>query len=244
MTDEPTDPPAPDAADRRTFLRRLSGQAIEGAGRIGGMSQVVRRSVVAAGDAVSRELGAASDAGVDREVEPGVDPRPAASDASLGARLPAARAAKPARPVPAGPAQAAAPSPALTPAQEEHLLAARSATLAVNDPSGHPHVTSSWFHWDGEVVRLPTGFFTARATNIARDARVSVVVERADTGAWVAITGTAELVAGPAALDAARPLLEKYRPAEDPVAAWAALGGAGDQAVVVVRPLRFTWRLG
>lgn len=241
MTDEPTDPPAPDAADRRTFLRRLSGQAIEGAGRIGGMSQVVRRSVVAAGDAVSRELGAASDAGVDREVEPGVDPRPAASDGSLDARVPAVPAPEPARPVPAGPA---APSPALTPEQEEHLLAARSATLAVNDPSGHPHVTSSWFHWDGEVVRLPTGFFTARATNIARDARVSVVVERADTGAWVAITGTAELVAGPAALDAARPLLEKYRPAEDPVAAWAALGGAGDQAVVVVRPLRFTWRLG
>ena len=234
MSDDAGDVPAPGIADRRTFLRRLSGQAIEGAGRIGGMSQVVRRSVAAAGEAATRELTSAGDG-----VRPAAGPDGPAQAAAAGSLppVPDPVAASATKALPARP-------PVLSPEQEAHLVAARSATLAVNDPGGHPHLTSSWFCWDGEVIRLPTPFFSARATNIARDPRVSLLIERADSDAWVAISGTAELVAVPAAVDASRPLFEKYRPGEDPVAAWTEHDRLGDQAVVIVRPARFVWRLG
>jgi hypothetical protein len=241
VSDEPGDAPRP-AADRRTFLRRLSGQAIEGAGRIGGMSQVVRRSVFAAGEAVTRELSpeAAGDPGASR------DPDGSAVSAATSPAQPqptAPRTPPQAPPLSPPPARQPAPAPTLSAEQEAHLRSARSATLAVNDPSGHPHLTASWFHWDGAIVRLPTGFFTARATNIARDPRVSIVVEAADGGGWVAITGTAELVAGQPAVAASRPLFEKYLPDQDPVAVWTERDKLGDQAIVIVRPERFTWRL-
>ncbi len=234
MTDEmPEGRDVPSASDRRTFLRRLSAQAIEGAGRLGGMSQTVRRSLEAAGDAAADELAPAPPASTAVS-----DTRPA--PAVAGQAAPAVAPQPPPREAPPSP-----PSlPRLSAQQEAHLGASRSAVLAVNDAAGAPHLTVSWFHWDGNVIRLPTGFFTARATNIERDPRVSVVVASREDGAWVSITGEAAIVAGPAAYDEALALLAKYLPAEDPAAAWQRLNPSDDGAIVIVRPVRFLWRTG
>ena len=84
------------------------------------------------------------------------------------------------------PAPTAAPDPTLTltPEQHDFLATGATATLAVNDPSGAPQLTSSMYHWDGSTLRLPGKMFTARATNIDRDPRVSVLIEDAASGAW------------------------------------------------------------
>ena len=122
------------------------------------------------------------------------------------------------------------------------LRRVRSATVAANDVAGPPHITAGWFDWDGEVFRLPAGLFTAKANNVARDGRVSLLVGDAETGRWVAVTGLAETIAGAAAAGEALRLLAKYRPDEDPARAWTDLYPAADGAVIVVRPTRFVWR--
>jgi PPOX class probable F420-dependent enzyme len=223
VSDESSKPPAgPEDVDRRRFLHRLSGEAVSTAGRLAGLSAAVRRSVVAAGEAAAQEIGAPAEppAGAARETAT-VAPRNQA-------------AAKPAPPPPA-------PLPELTPDQDRLLESARSATLAVNDPAGPPHVTASWFAWDGEVFRLPAGLFTAKANHVARNPQVSLLITDPDTDGWVAVTGIAETIGGPPAADIALPLVARYRPGDDPAAAWAELYPAGDGAVILVRPTRFLW---
>lgn len=238
MTDEPSDQPAPaEDVDRRRFLHRLSGDAVSTAGRLAGLSAVVRRSVVAAGQATAEEIAPTAhppaDAPTTAVREAG--PAPAEAGSAQVADPPPGRISEP---------PAASPAPALTAEQDDLLRRMQSATLAVNDAAGPPHVTSSWFDWDGEVFRLPASLFNAKANNIARDPRVSLLIEDVETGRWVAATGTAETIAGPGAADEALPLCAKYRPGEDAAEAWSDLYPAGDGAVIVIRPTRFVWRTG
>jgi nitroimidazol reductase NimA-like FMN-containing flavoprotein (pyridoxamine 5'-phosphate oxidase superfamily) len=229
VSDDSSKPPAqPEDVDRRRFLHRLSGEAVSTAGRIAGFSAAVRRSVVAAGEAAAQEIGP--------RAEPSGDaPPPPPELPTAPARREIAVTAPPAR---------TSPPPALTADQEALLARARSATLAVNDAAGAPHVTASWFAWDGEAFRLPAGLFTAKANHVARDPQVSLLIEEPSAGGWVAVTGIAETLAGPRAADEALLLLAKYRPGDEPAAAWAELYPAGDAAVIIVRPTRFVWRTG
>lgn len=238
MTDKASDRPAPpEDVGRRRFLHRLSGEAVSTAGRLAGLSAAVRRSVVAAGQAAAEEIAPTAH-------RPDDAPTTAVREAGSA-------------PVEAGSAQVADPPPgkvsdsppaasaarALTAEQDDLLRRMRSATLAVNDAAGPPHVTSSRFDWDGEVFRLPASLFTAKANNVARDPRVSLLIEDVETGRWVAATGTAETIAGPGAADEARRLRAKYWPGEDSAEAWSDLHPAADGAVIVVRPTRFVWRM-
>ena len=102
------------------------------------------------------------------------------------------------------------PTLTMTPEQHDFLATGATATLAVNDPSGAPQLTSSMYHWDGSTLRLPGKMFTARATNIDRDPRVSLLIEDAASGAWLAVTGVASMVHGDEAVDELTLLLSKY----------------------------------
>lgn len=232
MTDDPSNPAPPEDVDRRRFLHRISGEAVSTAGRLAGFSAAVRRSVVAAGQAAAEEIGPMAETPAEAAAETAAD-KPAVVESQV----------QPPKPPP--PASAAPlPAPTLTAEQDDLLRGLRSATLGVNDVAGSPHLTAGWFDWDGEVFRVPAGLFTAKANNVAHDARVSLLVEDAANGLWVAVTGVAETIAGTAAADAALPLLAKYRPGEDPAVAWRDLYPAADGAVIVVRPTRFVWRTG
>lgn len=220
------------APDRREFLRQMSGDAVRTAGRLAGFSSIIRRSVVAAGGAAIRDLGAPADApeveavttaaetpGVDQVVQPSQGP-------------PAVSAIPP----------RADPVASLTPQQHDFLANGAQAILAVNDPSGAPHMTSSLFHWDGEILRLPGRLSTARAIDIDRDPRVSVLVEDRDTEGWVAITGTASMSSVDTVETEMLRILTRYFDADVAARRWDEMRRSGDQIVIHVRPVRFVWR--
>src|SRR5688572_8856235 len=101
---EPADvaPVAPlDASpDRRAFMRQMSRDAVLTAGRLAGLSTVVRRSVLAAGEAVTRDLEPTSEDELPSDAPPVPDgPAPLATQPPPAAQLandpPAASAAVP-----------------------------------------------------------------------------------------------------------------------------------------------------
>ncbi len=231
-TGQPPDPAGSTAerADRRAFIRQLSGDAVASAGRIAGLSSAIRRSVVAAGLAATRELEAAPGPGLPDHV-------PAQTDAT---DLPSPRPGEVEMPQPT--ARVLDVVAALTPAEHAFLAGGDSAVLAVNDPAGAPHMSASIYHWDGAILRLPSLMFAARAEQVERDPRVSVFIEDRAAGAWVAVAGVASIVYGPGVEDELRLVLAESRLGETAAGRWAALRASTDAIVIRVRPTRFLWR--
>jgi hypothetical protein len=237
-------PPARDeGADRRSFLRQLSGDAIVTAGKLVGASAVLRRSLVAAGEAAVGHLEEATEA------------RPAPEAASEArASLDEAPATRPPMPETAGqaevgtmphavrPTTTADPIASLTREQHDFLAAGTRAALAVNDPGGHPLIASTIFHWDGSEVRLPARDSTARTADIDRDARVSLLIDKPGTEAWVAIAGLASLVYGEQVEADIRLILAKYHDEAELERRWQEMRSSGDLLAIRVRPVRFVWR--
>ena len=178
----------PEAAGRRTFLRRLGGQAVEGAGRLAGLSGAMRRSVMAAGDAAVRELAPAA---------PGDMIPDQAVAASRPVPAPSAVIPAPPRPRPE--------APSLTASELAFLRSARSGALAVNDPGGAPHVSQVDVTWAEDLLRIPTAMLSARANAVDRDPRVSLLVHDPEPGGvrWVIAVGAAALESDPTDADRA-----------------------------------------
>ena len=232
-----TDP----ATDRRDFLRHLSRDAVWTAGRVAGWSTVVRRSMVAAGEAATASLVPPDDpmATMDNDVQ------------AAPAEPPSTVTPTPAG-IPSVPASTEAPAPVavaasdvvakLTADQHAFLGGAPRITLALNDPAGAPQVTSSSYHWDGATFRLPGRQFTLRASNIERDPRVSLFIEDAATDSSVAITGDAAILHGDAVEAGMLQILARDGSGADPRARLDALRAEGDLILIEVRPIRFVWR--
>lgn len=180
-------------ADRRRFLRQVSGDAVVTVGRLAGLSSMLGRSLSAAGGSVIRDL---------TELHEATDPPDRLAD----------QIAKP------DPIERRWLDPVerLTADQHAFLAASVSATLAINDPSGPPHLGTCHLAWDGTRFRMPSQLFGARATLVERDPHISLLIEEHDTGSWVMIAGVA--------------ILEDAHPSDDTV-------------VIAVRPTRFVWRL-
>jgi hypothetical protein len=233
-------------ADRRAFIRQLSGDAVVSAGRIAGLSTAFRRSLFAAGSAVTREL------------ETSAAPGPVAGGPMPGAARPTAGIESPEPPEPPPPAkpgpaakssQASAPPPAdavagLTPDQLGFLARGERAVLSVNAPTGAPHMSASIYHWDGAIFRMPSQMFAARAQLVDQDPRVSVFIEDRTSGAWVVVTGLASLVYGDAVERETMLVLERSLSPGDAASRWDEMRARGDAVVIQVRPTRFLWRPG
>ena len=240
--EQPGDPVADAAArrvERRAFLRQLTGDAVVATGRLAGLSTALRRSVVAAGVAAVDDGDAPGD---EAPPAPAQVPAPAPSEPPGAIEPPVVPATSAAPPQPAVPPT---PDPAslLSPHQHELLEHGTTAILGVNDGSGAPHLTSSTFHWDRTVLRLPSELFAARVARIDVDPKVSVLVELG-ADAWVAVTGVADVISGDGVEAEMLTILRKRLTDDDAARHWSAMRSTGDRVVIRIRPTRFVWRLG
>jgi pyridoxamine 5'-phosphate oxidase-like protein len=228
----PGSPPEPaEAVQRRDFLRQLTGEAVVTSARLAGLSSVFRRSLVAAGEAAMGDPDPSRE-----ESQPAIE-----SSANPAGMVLAAPASGPAA-APASPSEPAV-AVALTARQEAVLTHAMTAILGTNDPAGGPHLTSSTFHWDGTIVRLPSELFAARVVRIDADPRVSVLVADDASDGWVAMRGTAWIVSGDAVEAEMLTILRKSMTDEEADRSWTELRSSGDPVVIGVRPSSYVWRL-
>lgn len=96
----------------------------------------------------------------------------------------------------------ATPENELTTAEiDERLASTALARLATYRADGMIHLTPIWFDWDGSVFRLTLGAGRVHLKNLARDDRITILVDQdprvqegLEAGAWaVECRGTAEL---------------------------------------------------
>jgi hypothetical protein len=206
----------------------MSGDAVRTAGRLAGLSSTIRRSVVAAGGAAIRDLEASTPA--ENGPRPTADVPAAAVDQPMPTLPPAALPSLP------------DPVASLTPDQRDFLATGAQAILAVNDPAGAPLVTSSLYHWDGAIFRLPGRLSSARAITIDRDPRVSLLIQDRASEAWVAVTGIASLSSVETVEIEMMQILTGYVADDVASGRWAEMRESGEQIVFHVRPTRFVWR--
>lgn len=122
------------------------------------------------------------------------------------------------------------------------LASMRNAVLATINPDGSPQATPTWYHWDGQVLRISSPEWTRKVRNIRRDPRVSVCIDDQVSGTYVTMFGTAELVEGNGVQDATWPVLLKYLHEDEAGVRWTRLSGNHDRVVIAVRPQRMVWR--
>lgn len=113
----------------------------------------------------------------------------------------------------------ATPENALTKEEiDERLASTALARLASYRADGMIHLTPIWFVWDGERFRLTLGAGRVHLKNLARDPRVTILVDEdprlekgLSAGAWaIMCRGTAELSRDPDLIrEVTRAVLEK-----------------------------------
>jgi PPOX class probable F420-dependent enzyme len=82
----------------------------------------------------------------------------------------------------------------LTDPQAALLLAPNVAMLSTLRRDGSAHLTPVWIDWDGEHVLVNTALGRVKERHMRADPRVSAaVVDAADAGRYVSITGVARL---------------------------------------------------
>jgi PPOX class probable F420-dependent enzyme len=87
------------------------------------------------------------------------------------------------------------------------------ANLATIDSDGAVHLVGMWFLWDGDALLLPTSRTTRKAKNIARDPRVTVMIDDSRGGfdlRGITLIGRAELREGEGAVTTNRQIHLKY----------------------------------
>ena len=81
--------------------------------------------------------------------------------------------------------------------REDFLTSQRTCRVATVGADGAPHVSALWFVWDGTALWLNSVVASQRWTNIAREPRVSVLVDAGEEFlelCGVELIGTAEIV--------------------------------------------------
>jgi PPOX class probable F420-dependent enzyme len=82
----------------------------------------------------------------------------------------------------------------LTDEQIRFFVEPNFATAATLNADGSAQLSVVWIDWDGEHVLFNTAAGRAKARNLERDERVSVLVtDRADGYRWVAVAGSGKV---------------------------------------------------
>lgn len=131
----------------------------------------------------------------------------------------------------------------MTSEEMEKLLAKPlDAVVAVNRPSGGPHLTPVWFRWDGHAFYLSTTRDRAKYTHIKRHPDISLIVDDQAAHRYVVAYGRAEIVEDDpnTIAELSYPIIAKYAP-QVPKPAPAEFAEEG-RVVVVLRPTRLVTR--
>ena len=142
-------------------------------------------------------------------------------------------------PLPTGAPLPTAPPLHVAPDQATTLGAARTAVVAVNRDGHPPQLTMATILWDGETLRFATLGWARRTTMLRADPRIALLVD-GDQNRFLTVDGRAAIVEGPAAREAARPLLLREVGSGGEIAAEARwhelIAEDADRAVIVVTP--------
>jgi PPOX class probable F420-dependent enzyme len=79
----------------------------------------------------------------------------------------------------------------LNPAQRKFLEERRFAVVGTTNPNGSPHLAVMWYLLDGDDIVVNSAQGRLKDRNLARDPRMSVVVE--DEYRWIRIDGRARI---------------------------------------------------
>jgi PPOX class probable F420-dependent enzyme len=96
---------------------------------------------------------------------------------------------------------------------ESFLRAHRNVVLATIGRDGIPHQAPVWFLWEDGAFLISTSTATVKWRNLLSDPRCSAVVDDPD-GAYLAASGSAELIRGDVYADTLR-LVQKYKTPKD-----------------------------
>lgn len=104
-----------------------------------------------------------------------------------------------------------------SPVERDTFLAARhTLIIATLRRNGWPQLTTVWYRWDGEAFWISTNRGRAKYKNLARDPRVTVLVDDPPNETSVVGRGRAEFVAQDAdAYEGALAIVSRY--VDDPV---------------------------
>ena len=88
----------------------------------------------------------------------------------------------------------------------------RIASVATVGPDGAPHLTATWFLFDGGAFLLAVPSSSVKARNLRENPRIAVMVDVRQAGQelGVSASGVAEVLEGQAARDAAARVHAKY----------------------------------
>ena len=130
----------------------------------------------------------------------------------------------------------------LSPADVDAFLGERhTAIVATLRNDGMPHLTTTWYRWDGTSFWIATNRTTAKYKHLARDARMAVLIDAPARETAVSATGRSEFVAhDEGAWEGALGIVRRY--VED---AEAYLEARKDEPRVLIRmtPIQLTsWR--
>lgn len=125
--------------------------------------------------------------------------------------------------------------------QQAFLATMPNVIVATVRRTGLPQLTPVWYLWTGEEIWICAAAGTAKVHNLRRDARIVLCIDDPASGDYVQITGTATIIEGPDARDAALVLIRKYREEPDVVPHWEGISAVAEQVIIAVRPERFMW---
>lgn len=82
----------------------------------------------------------------------------------------------------------------------EMLSGRHIGSLATQNADSTTHMVAVWYYFDGESIYVATAGYSRKAKNVKRSSQVSLMIDARDLAAQrgICITGTAQLLTGPA----------------------------------------------
>src|SRR3989454_6603533 len=121
--------------------------------------------------------------------------------------------------------------------EEQHALLSKTnnAIIGVNRTQGGPQLTPVWFAWDGTSFFFTTTKDRVKYVNLKRDPSISLIVDDVETHKYVVAYGRAEIIEQNVG-ELARPIIEKYVPADRLEQSVKMVGDDPTRVLVVLHP--------